>query len=226
MVARQSRISDLLANFRQDIDAQAVFLLNEKGLVQVRAGNLRDSSMEVSLLSALMAVHAAGLKISRYIHQDELDAYYVFSGGDHDLVFIPVNPGYTMLLAGNELASEEKIVETVAALSALRNEVDRALRSLGVTGELSTPESLTPPVAASGAAERKNKTHELPSEPPSPEMEALLKEAEKKKQAAANDMDAFWDQAAQKHGSTPTNPEAITYEEARRRGLIPGEGKQ
>jgi CheY-like chemotaxis protein len=224
--ARHSRISDLLANFRQDIDAQAVFLLNEKGLVQARAGNLRDSSMEVSLLSALMAIHTAGLKVSRYIHQDNLDAYYVFNGGDHDLLFLPINPAYTMLVAGNGLAGEERILETVAALFALRNQVDRALRSLGVTGELPSPEPLTRPVAAQSAPQRKNKTHELPSEPPSPEMEALLREAQKRKQDMANDMDAFWDQAAQKLGSTPTNPESITYEEARRRGLIPDEGKQ
>jgi two-component system response regulator (stage 0 sporulation protein F) len=229
MAARHSRVSDLLANFRQDINAQAVFLLNEKGMVQARAGDLRDSSMEVSLLSALMAIHAAGLKVSRYIHQDALDAYYVFSGGDHDLLFIPVNPTYTMLLAGDGLARESRILETVAALLAVRNEVDRALRSMGVTGELATPpEPVTRPLAGSApdAVKKKAKTHELPSEPPSPEMEALLKEAANKKKAGESDVNAFWDQAAQKHGKVPTNPEVITLEEARKRGLLPDEGKQ
>ena len=65
LLKRHSRVSDLLANFRQDIQAQAVFLLNDKGMVQARAGDLHDSSMEVSLLSALMAIHGAGLKVSR-----------------------------------------------------------------------------------------------------------------------------------------------------------------
>ena len=51
-------------------------------------------------------------------------------------------------------------------------------------------------------------------------MEALLKEAAKKK-AKSNEMDAFWDQAAEKHSTTPTNPEVITYEQARQLGLAP-----
>ena len=224
MAARHSRISDLLANFRQDIRAQAVFLLNDKGLVQARAGDLHDSSMEVSLLSALMAIHGAGLKVSRYIHQDMLDAYYVFRGGDHDLLFIPIDPMYTLLVAGDGLAREERILETVSALLAVRNEVERTLKSMGVTGELTMPsEPVTRPTSA--PVKKKGKTHELPTEPPSPEMEALLKEAGKKK-VKTNDMDAFWDQAAEKHGTTPTNPEVITYELARQLGLAPGKKKE
>ena len=219
LLKRYTRVSDLLANFRQDIQAQAVFLLNDKGMVQARAGDLHDSSMEVSLLSALMAIHSAGLKVSRYIHQDMLDAYYVFSGGDHDLLFIPVDPMYALLVAGDGLAKEERIMETVSALLAVRNEVEHALKFMGVTGELTTPIKKDEKLASVPVG-KKGSTHELPSEPPSPEMEALLKEAAKKK-AKSNEMDAFWDQAAEKHSTTPTNPEVITYEQARQLGLAP-----
>jgi len=66
--ARQARVSDLLANFRQDIGADAVFLLNDRGLVQARTGKLRDDSMEVSLISALMAIHSTSLKVARHNH--------------------------------------------------------------------------------------------------------------------------------------------------------------
>jgi DNA-binding response OmpR family regulator len=225
MSARHSRITDLLANFRQDISAQAVFLMNEKGLVQARAGDLRDSSMEVSLLSALMAIHNAGLKVSRYIHQNDLRAYYVFRGGDHDLLFIPIDAAYTLLVAGNDLAKAENIIETVQSLTALRKEIDRTLRSMGVTGELASPADKSAKPTEEPAQQKKPGTHDLPSAPPSPEMEALLREASQKKKSSG-DVDAFWNQAAEKHGNVPTNPEAITYEEARRRGLIPGEGKQ
>ncbi len=225
LAARHSRISDLLANFRQDIGAQALFLLNEKGMVQVRAGDLRDSSMEVSLLSALTAIHTAGLKVSRYMHQSELKTYHVFNGGDHDLLFVPVNPMYTLLLAGNGLADDDKVLETVAALMTIGKQIDQTLQSLGVTGQLST-EPVTRPVAAQMVPKKKGSTHELPTAPPSPEMEALLKDAEQKKQAGTNDVDSFWDQAAKKHGNVPTNPEVITFEEARKRGLLPDEGKQ
>jgi hypothetical protein len=42
----------LLAGFRQKINADAVFLISDRARVLARAGDLYDSSMEVSMLSA------------------------------------------------------------------------------------------------------------------------------------------------------------------------------
>ena len=98
--SQHQTLSNLLTNFRQDINAQAVYLLSDRGRVLACAGTLKDTSMEASLFSALMAIYGAGLKVSRFIHQDELDNYHVFANGDHDLLLIPVNPAYALLLAG------------------------------------------------------------------------------------------------------------------------------
>lgn len=222
---RHARVSDLLANFRQDIKAEAVFLLNDRGLIQARTGKLRDESMEVSLVSALMAIHSASLKVARHNHQEKLDSYHVFSHGDHDLLFIPVTPMYALLVAGNGLANEERILETVNSLAALRTQVDKSLTSMGVTGELhlaSDKDAPVPTAASTGGL--KKLVEKAADAPPSPEMEALLKEAATKKEQA-NDMDDFWSQAAEKHGSKPVNSDVISLEEARKLGLVPGDGK-
>jgi CheY-like chemotaxis protein len=220
-VPSQSRLSDLLANFRKDHKAQALFLLSDRGRVLARAGDLSDSSMEVSLLSALMAIYSAARKVSRLIRQEGLQHYHVFRGGDHDLLLIPVETSYALLLAGNELLTRERVLETVDGMQTLRVEVEKALKSLGVTPEPIAKETLTE--AASGPApKKKKKTSELPAAPPAPEMEALLKDASKSKIKSA-DMDKFWDQAAEKHGNVPTNPDVISLEQARQLGLAPGE---
>ncbi|MCE9645550.1 MAG: response regulator [Chloroflexi bacterium] len=224
---KHSRVSDLLANFRQDIKAEAVFLLNDRGLVQARTGKLHDPSMEVSLISTLMAIHSASLKVVRHNHQEGLDAYHVFSGGDHDLLFIPVTPLYALLVAGNGLASEEHILESVSGLLALRTQVEKSLKSMGVTGELHqvpTTDAKSASPTTPGPASVKQAGKAAVEAPPSPEMEALLKEAAGKK-AKAVDTDDFWNQAAQKHGNKPVNSDVISLEEARKLGLIPGEGK-
>jgi CheY-like chemotaxis protein len=212
---RHARVSDLLANFRQDIGADAVFLLNDRGLVQARTGKLRDDSLEVSLISTLMAIHSAGLKVARHNHQETLDSYHVFSGGDHDLLFIPVTPLYALLVAGKDLVNDARILENINALLALRTQVEKSLKSMGVTGELhAVSEPVTAPV-------------EKPVETaaPAPEMEALLKNAEKKT-AKVNNVDDFWSQAVEKHGNKPATAYVISLEEARKLGLVPGEGKQ
>ena len=223
---RHARISDLLANFRQDIKAEAVFLLNDRGLIQARTGKLRDDSLEVSLVSSLMAIHSASLKVARHNHQENLDLYHVFSHGDHDLLFIPVTPLYALLVAGNDLANEEHILETVNSLLALRTQAERSLKSMGVTGELHSDENekeIPASTAAPGHGTKKL-IEKAAAAPPSPEMEALLKQAATKK-AKANDTDDFWSQAAEKHGSKPVNSDVISLEEARKLGLVPGDGK-
>jgi CheY-like chemotaxis protein len=212
---RRSRVSDLLANFRQDVNAEAIFLLNDRGLVQARTGKLHDSSMEVSLISTLMAIHAASLKVARHNHQETIDSYHVFTGGDHDLLFIPVTPMYALLVAGNGLAVEDRILETVGGLLALRSEVERSLKSMGVTGELKLVSE-----KQKAAPEPKNQTDKLAKATPAPEMEALLNQAATQRTKAAN-ADDFWNEAAHKNANKPTSSDVISLEEARKLGLLP-----
>jgi len=203
-------LSNLLANFRQDIDAQAVYLLSDRGRVLAAAGALKDSSMEASLFSALMAIYSAGLKVSRFIHQDELDNYHIFANGDHDLLLIPVNPAYALLLAGNELVTTENVLETVSAMLAVRDEVKKTLRQMGVA-----------PVVSDDEDEEEIATYEEPvTQTTSEEIETLLKS---KKNMNTDELEAFWETAASKQGSVPSNPDVITYDQARQLGLTPGE---
>jgi len=95
--------------------------------------------------------------------------------------------------------------------------VENILQSLGVAPVVETTESA---VAASEAGE----TMLFESDEPEPEMDldALFASAGNKKKV--DDLDAFWDDAVEKTGSIPTNPDVITYEEASKLGLTPGKG--
>ncbi|KXK11384.1 MAG: response regulator receiver protein [Chloroflexi bacterium OLB14] len=209
---RHTRISDLIANFRQDVGAEAIFLINDRGLVQARTGALHDSSMEVSLISALMAIHNASLKVARYNHQEKLDAYHVFSSGDHDLLFVPVTQLYALLVAGNGLATEERILESISGLLALRTELERALKSMGVTGELKSASAAVPTVPL-------RQTDKLARAVPAPEMEELLNKAPEQKEKTEQ-LNDFWEQAAKKNANKPINSNVMSIEEARKQGLI------
>ena len=217
---RHARLSDLLANFRQDVQAEAVFLLNDRGLVQARTGKLHDSSMEVSLISTLMAIHVASLKVARHNHQETIESYHIFSGGDHDLLFIPVTPLYALLVAGNGLASEDRVLETITGLLALQKQVEKSLKSMGVTGELKALTEKDRPASSSApTVVAKRQTDRLAQATPAPEMEALLKNAASQKIQVSN-ADDFWNQAAEEHGKKPASAEVISMEEARKLGII------
>ena len=205
-------LSNLLTNFRQDINAQAVYLLSDRGRVLAAAGTLKDSSMEASLFSALMAIYSAGLKVSRFIHQDELDNYHIFANGDSDLFLIPVNPAYALLLAGDNLATTENVLETVSAMLAVREEVKKSLRQMGVAPVVSDDDIADDEGIA--------KYEEPVTQTTSAEIEELLKT---KKKMSTSELEAFWDDAATKQSGVPTNPDVITYDQARQLGLAPGE---
>jgi CheY-like chemotaxis protein len=202
-------LSNLLANFRQDIHAQAVYLLSDRGRVLACAGSLKDNSMEASLFSALMAIYSAGLKVTRYMRQKEQESYHVFTGGDHDLVLIPVNTAYALLLAGNKLASVERILGTISAMSVFREEVKKALKSMGVAPIVPDEEEQSAPKYT----EPLTQTTVL-------EIDTLLKS---KKKITTDELEAFWVDAAAKQSKVPTNPDVITYDQARQLGLTPGE---
>src|SRR5215216_4351387 len=209
-------LSELLVGFRQKIKADAVFLISDRARVLARAGDLYDSSMEVSMLSALMAIYSASLKVSRFIHQDHLDHYHVFHGGDHDLLLIPVTTTHALLLAGKGLARSNRILQTVEAMFFVRGDLENVLQSLGV---------VPPPMIADEAVPEPEALSPLIEEEPEPDvdLDALLATASKK--SKVKDVDAFWDDAVEKAGNIPTNPDVITFDQARKLGLNPGKGE-
>jgi two-component system response regulator (stage 0 sporulation protein F) len=206
-------LSELLGGFRQSVNADAVFLISDRGRVLARAGDLYDSSMEVSLLSALMSIFSAGLKVSRFIHQENLDNYHVFRSEDHDLILIPVDASHALMLAGKEIAAAGRILYTVQEMLLVRDKVESVLKSLGVSpvpleaepAAIPEPEPLTP----------------APQEPePEVDLDALFASASK--HSTVKDLDAFWNDAVEKTSNIPTNPDVISFEEARKLGLTPG----
>ena len=214
---RQS-LSDLLGGFRQKIKADAVFLINDRGRVLARAGDLYDSSMEVSLLAALMGIYSAAFKVSRIIRQEHLDNYHVFRGGDHDLILIPVDSSHALLLAGRGLGNSDRILQTVEGMLFVRGDVEYILKSLGVTpaegvAEPAVAEEEAEPVAFVPVEEEESE--------PEVDVEALFAAASKKKNI--QDVDAFWDDAVEKTGNLPINPDVITFADAQKLGLKPGE---
>ena len=204
-------LSNLLANFRQDINGQAVYLLSDRGRVLAAAGALKDNSMETSLFSALMGIYSASLKVSRFIQQEELDSFHVFTGGKTDLLLIPVNAAYALLLAGDDLATTDNVLDTVNAMLAVRNEVKKSLKQMGVAPVVMDDDE---------EDEIQPKYVEPVTQTTTNEIEMLLKA---KKKLSTDELEAFWSDAANKQGAVPTNPDVLTYDQARQLGLAPGE---
>jgi len=217
----RQNLSELLGGFRQKIKADAVFLINDRGRVLARAGDLYDSSMEVSLLAALMGIYSAAFKVSRIIRQEHLENYHVFRGGDHDLILIPVDSSHALLLAGKGLANTDRILQTVEGMLFVRGDVENVLRTLGVTSSDEEKESAVPEGEAGESTTSQMYVEEDPEPEPEVDVDELFAAASKSK--SIKDLDAFWDDAVEKTGNIPINADVITFADAQKLGLKPGE---
>ena len=202
-IVTQHSLPDLLAHLRQDLDAIAVLLLGDSGRILARAGDLPDTNDEISLLSSLLSIYSAGQKVSSLIGQKVASNWYVFDGGKYDLIFAPVGMTHAMLVIGKNLAKEERVLKTIDIFSAARKIIESTLGET-VSG---TPATQEPPTAPMEVAE-----------PNGGELEPLFKEAKKKLKPA--DINDFWDKAANSH-KAPTNPDMLSYDQARQLGLAP-----
>jgi DNA-binding response OmpR family regulator len=196
-------LPDLLVRLRQDLGAIAVLLLNDAGRILARAGDLPDSDNEISLLSSLLSIHSAGQKVARLIGQKGASSWYVFAGDQYDLIFAPVGLTHAMLVIGETLAAEGQVLKTVETFSAVGKEIEGALGDIapGIPASREVP---TTPVEVVDQGMR--------------EMAPLFKED--RKRLKPDDVNAFWDEAADKH-KAPTKPDMLSYEQAKQLGLAP-----
>ena len=205
---RQS-LADLLTGLRQKLDAMAVFLLNDRGRIQARAGDLPDSSTEVSLTASLMAIFSAGQKVSHLMGQKTPSNWHIFKGGEYDLVFAPVGTTNAMLAVGHGLAAQEQVLETSRIFSDFRQKIEQSLDAMDVP--------LVPYIKPHTAP-----LPEAPAAPSADELEPLLQKAKKK--LKPEEVDAFWTTATGKHKAAPKS-DVLSYDQAQQLGLTPKEDK-
>ena len=196
-------LTDLLVLLRQEMEASAVLLLNDSGHALARAGDLPDSDNETSLLSALLSIHSAGQKVARLIGQKNATNWYVFNGGQYDMILAPVGDFNAMLVIGKGLADDAQVLKKIGIFTEACKTIESALGE-NPPGFPETRESI--PSSPEGV--------ELSMR----EMAPLFKEAKRKLKTA--DLNDFWEKAADQHKS-PTDPDMLSYDQARQLGLAP-----
>ncbi len=204
-------MSGLLSKFRKKMNAQVIFLLSDQGHILARAGALRDSSLEASLLSALMGIFRAGQKVSGYIHQETPLSYHIFPGGDQDVLLVPVNNTHTLIVAGDKLAERKKILDLVDSLRMLKSEVEHVLDAMGITRP------------SAKELDGYFETEEVPEEQiedeiTSEELEALFQQ---KTKIGSEEAESFWNDAVDQHKNQQVDADKLSYEQARQLGLTP-----
>jgi CheY-like chemotaxis protein len=211
-------LADRLANLRKDLDATAIFLLDPTGEVSARAGDFPNTDLEVALISKIIDAVKAGARVAEVLGMKEPESLLYVSGAHYGLFATHVGLSNVVLA----IIPRTVKVDTGVTGRLLTSAVKEIQTTLGKEEE--QPQQ----VEAEKVIETVQAIEQLENLPPLelPEIDAIFGQVSQQP-VATTDLDAFWDSLAEQNETeNPQDANTITFEQARKLGLAPGEEKK
>lgn len=239
-------ISARLSTLRRDLGANAVFLVDQDGKVVVRAGDVTRLDMD-AVIPPLMAVFSASMKVCKLLGGFIPSNVQFFDGDDFDIYSANVGQYFTIVIIfdGDRGAGQMGPVMRYGRQCA--DDLLNSLVMMGMGGESEPEFMLAAPAAApvapaarpsappktAPAAAHAPKAAPAPAPvmaPPPPvqevtgpplteaELRALDEAARKVSSGAAA---SFWDTVLTEAEATDVRPDALSFEQAEKLGLVP-----
>ncbi|HEX7973387.1 MAG TPA: response regulator [Anaerolineales bacterium] len=207
----EQSLGERISGLRRELDLTAVVLLDDRGRVLARAGNLHDPSAETGLVPALMTVRSAGGKVAHALGKRSAQNLMYFAGPQSGVYLADVGPNMAICLeAPSEVTADGKsFARVLAALRPAVQDLLVILANMGVSTQPSEPVQDRP--QTSSAVDET-----VPAL--APDLEAIFQQQGQPRQEEA---DAFWEALAGEGDANLLNADVLSFEQARRLGLAP-----
>ncbi len=223
-------LSQIVVGLRQRVGAAAIFILDERGRIVAQAGDVPDIPLETEWAGPVMAVLSAGSKVARLVGNEISQHAMAFPGKDYHLVLAPAGDYALMVLVHpgrSALRMAVAVEEALDAQQSLREVLPGIPPMLTGVPEAAVPSEQVPASIEPQPVEALE--DDLVVEPQSTldrqslvDFETLLSQSEE--ELKDKDVDEFWDKLSLKGQPGPTeNPDALSYDQARKLGLTPNE---
>jgi CheY-like chemotaxis protein len=213
-------LAERLADLRKAIDATAIILLDQQGEVSARAGELPNTDLEVSLLSTITDAIKADARVAEVLGMKDPESLLCVSGEQYGLYATHAGHSNAVLAIIPHTAKVD-----MGATGRLLTSAVKEIKTILVKNEENEQPQL---VEAEKVIETVQAIEELENLPPLelPEIDAIFGQVAQQP-VATTDLDAFWDSLAeQSEMGNPLDANTITFEQARKLGLAPGEEKK
>jgi CheY-like chemotaxis protein len=198
------RLVESLKVMQGELGADAVILLDDRGHIVARSDQGIDLNLERAL-PALMTAFRAGLKVSGLLESLLPTNFQYFDGDSHDIYLTNVGAFYGLLIIyrGKQEAGQ---MGTVVHYG--RRAVNELLEYLSIIGAAGSSRKLM--------VEQMWEEEAMDEEVQEIDLEAITKETDE------SEAEAFWEEAvSDPKGYTSPEGEALTYEQAKKLGLLP-----
>jgi len=203
-------LADQFSDLRIKLNAQAVLLLNDCGWILACAGELPEKDQEASLVASLLAIYRAGQDVSQMVGNDRNSSWHLFRGGKIDLIFSPLNTTHAILVAGTGLADDDVVHQNLKHFAASRKAIEVSVMEL---------EGPVIPYIKRKPVENEP---DIDQEEVYQDLEPLFMGTKEK--VRTDELNAFWDDAAEGQPAAPIHADDLSYEQARKLGLAPEDG--
>ncbi len=205
-----------LSRLRQHLNAISVTLMNDHGRVLAQAGDYPALDTGAPLTSTLATAFSTGINVVKHLGGGIPENVFAF-GGEKQRIFLRAMQNafaLVVVLPGTTTVAWENLLEST------RQTADTLLAVFGDLGLL--PEEAVPALPQTGSLDS-SLLEDLAQ--PDEDLAALFQQAPA--QLGEQDVDAFWSTLAEKEVAPGTGAlsiaDALSYEEALRLGLVPGE---
>jgi len=201
-----------LTNLRRELGAICSILLDNKGTILARSGDLPDIWIESSLLPPLMASFSVSNKVASFLKVRPPRDFSYISGQEFDLILAHVSDSISLLEILNPIDIEANLNNIVADVNTGRDDIHEILLNLGVSMEMEEE-----------PAEEEVEDLEALLEAEAPRIDEIFQEVATNV-PEAEEVDAFWQTFAdQEMADGVQSDDVMTYEQALRLGIAPKE---
>lgn len=206
----QTRLSDVLVSFSEEVNALAVILLDAEGKIVELCGDIPAPDFESVWVPSMLNVLNASKSVSHLLGKDvpEKDIL-AFSGKTFDMMLLSPLVGYSLVSILKSGRTALRPALAFEATSVVQPALVKILQEMGI------PEEEPEPAADVPQLEDDKRDEEIQ---PEAGLENMLS------QSIKQDADAFWDAAPEVN--VKSNVNTLTFDEAMKRGLAPGQDKQ
>lgn len=205
-VPQPGGVSGLLVKLRSAIKAEAVLLLNDLGQIVAQAGEMPGPDNNAALFSALVGLLSSAQKAAILIDHTQRHLH-VFGTDGPGGIFLPVGPTHALLMVGNGIAEPRSLPARLELLFKTCQELLDEMKNIGIPLEAG-PE---PANQAPASQEIPTRSEDLPRD-----FLDIFNQLGKQTENA----NSFWESAVEK-GTSFTEPDKLTYDQASRLGLTP-----
>lgn len=220
-VASDPSVGERLSALRLELDAIAVALLDDIGQIYAQAGDLPEAASHSEWLPAIMNLLGASARLGHLLNNKRPEGILRLQGVVYSLCLAHLNLSHALLVVTSEPVPAVKLPVLERFVALLTQDLEHELATLReahfLEGMDSVPYTLMTEKALIDAAELA--PEELPA------IDAIFQQADPAKKLDTGELDAFWDQLAGQTDDKIINADTLTYEEALKLGLAPGDKK-